>query len=70
MKGHTVCMIETDVLGEPYVVHGARPDVGASVGTYLATAGESVTESLARADEAMYVAKRSRPADAVVITGR
>jgi diguanylate cyclase (GGDEF)-like protein len=46
-------------LGEPYVVHGDRPDVGASVGTYLATAGESVTEALARADEAMYGAKRS-----------
>ena len=59
-----------DHLGEPYVIHGDHPDVGASVGTYLATAGESVTESLARADEAMYVAKRSWPADAVLITGR
>ena len=47
-------------LGEPYVVHGARPDVGASVGTHLATVGETVADALGRADEAMCAAKRAR----------
>jgi diguanylate cyclase (GGDEF)-like protein len=59
-----------DHLGEPYAIHGAHPDLGASVGTYLATTGESVEESLERADEAMYVAKRSRTQPAVVTAGR
>ena len=60
----------SDHLGEPYTIHGAHPDLGASVGTYLATTGETVADALGRADEAMYEVKRSRRAGAVVTAGR
>jgi diguanylate cyclase (GGDEF)-like protein len=52
-----------DALGEPYLVHGNLVTVGASVGTYLATAGEHVTDCLDRADKSMYDVKRARPRD-------
>jgi diguanylate cyclase (GGDEF)-like protein len=51
-----------DALSEPYSVHGERPSLGASVGTYLATAGETAPVALERADQAMYEAKRARKA--------
>ncbi|MDQ3107703.1 MAG: diguanylate cyclase [Actinomycetota bacterium] len=45
---------------KPHTIHGQQVDVGASVGSYLATAGEDVLESLRRADESMFEIKRSR----------
>ena len=51
----------TDALAEPHLVHGDSVTVGASVGTYLASAGETAAECLHRADTAMYDLKRGRP---------
>ena len=51
----------THTLGEPHLVHGNSVRVSASVGTYLASAGESAAECLHRADTAMYDLKRGRP---------
>jgi len=51
--------IETS-LGAPHVVHGRQLEVPASVGSYLATAGEQTLQVLHRADAAMYIAKRAR----------
>ncbi|WP_407342129.1 diguanylate cyclase domain-containing protein [Pengzhenrongella phosphoraccumulans] len=48
----------TDALNEPHVVHGDSVTVGASVGSYLASPGETAAECLHRADTAMYDLKR------------
>ena len=51
----------TGALVRPHVVHGNQIVLGASVGTYLAVNGESTADALRRADQAMYVIKRSHP---------
>lgn len=47
-------------LTAPHRVHGVPVEVGASVGTYLAAAGEGPTDCVHRADEAMYATKLDR----------
>ncbi len=51
----------SEAMSLPHAVHGHAVEVGASVGTYLATAGESAADCLRHADEAMFRVKRSRP---------
>lgn len=46
--------------GEPLTVHGIQIEVGASVGSYLATAGEDPLDCIRRADVAMFQVKRER----------
>jgi diguanylate cyclase (GGDEF)-like protein len=47
------------VLAKPHQVHGKEVVVGGSVGLHIAAAGESVTEAIRLADQAMYVVKAS-----------
>jgi len=49
-----------EALVEPHSIHGRQVVVGASVGSCLASAGDSVADCLQRADEAMYAVKRKR----------
>jgi diguanylate cyclase (GGDEF)-like protein len=51
----------TSALTEPHLIHGNLLTVGASIGTYLATAGEDAANCVHRADTSMYAAKSSRP---------
>jgi diguanylate cyclase (GGDEF)-like protein len=44
-------------LAEPHGVHGKSLPIRGSVGSYLATAGDSVIEALRRADQDMYLVK-------------
>jgi diguanylate cyclase (GGDEF)-like protein len=50
----------TIALTEPHLIHGNFLTVGASIGTYLATAGENAAASVHQADTSMYAAKSSR----------
>lgn len=47
-------------LSEPHLVHGNQVVVGGSVGLHIARVGESVSEAIHHADQAMYVVKASR----------
>ncbi len=47
-------------LAEPHLVHGNVLTVRASVGSYLATQGQTPAESLEHADQAMYAVKKLR----------
>ena len=47
-------------LAGPHHIHGREVQIGGSVGTYLATAGQDASEVLHRADEAMYSVKELR----------
>jgi diguanylate cyclase (GGDEF)-like protein len=50
-------------LDEPHLVHGVPVRVPASVGTYLAAAGDLPHDALRNADRAMYAIKRQRSHD-------
>jgi diguanylate cyclase (GGDEF)-like protein len=52
-----------EALSDPHLIHGARVVIGASVGAYLATRGESVIDALGHADQAMYGIKHLRRID-------
>jgi diguanylate cyclase (GGDEF)-like protein len=47
-------------IAEPHLIHGQSVRVRASVGTYMAAAGDHVAEALRQADQAMYAVKRTR----------
>jgi diguanylate cyclase (GGDEF)-like protein len=47
------------VLAKPHQIHGKEVVVAGSVGIHFAVAGESVSEALRLADQAMYVVKAS-----------
>jgi diguanylate cyclase (GGDEF)-like protein len=47
-------------LAEPYRIHGRQVQVRASIGSHVATAGESPAEALRCADLSMYQVKRAR----------
>jgi len=47
------------VLAKPHQIHGKEVVVGGSVGLHIADPGESVSESIRLADQAMYVVKAS-----------
>ena len=47
------------VLDEPHLIHGEEVVVGGSVGLHIAAAGESVSEAIRCADQAMYAVKAS-----------
>lgn len=47
-------------LARPHLIHGLLVEVGASVGTHLATAGDDAVQCVQRADEVMYEQKRRR----------
>lgn len=53
-----VARIRADLL-VPHLIHGHLVGVGASVGSYLATAGEDPRACLETADQSMYAEKRS-----------
>jgi diguanylate cyclase (GGDEF)-like protein len=48
------------VLDEPHQIHGREVVVGGSIGIHFAAAGESVSEAIHLADQAMYAVKASR----------
>jgi diguanylate cyclase (GGDEF)-like protein len=48
------------VLAQPRQVHGKEVVVGGSVGLHIAAAGQSVSETIRLADQAMYLVKASR----------
>lgn len=50
--------LEAD-LAEPHLIHGQDVVVGGSVGLHIVAAGESVSEAIRLADQAMYVVKAS-----------
>jgi diguanylate cyclase (GGDEF)-like protein len=54
----------TRALSEPHLVHGVLVGVPASVGTYLAAAGDSPHDALRNADRAMYAVKRQHAHEA------
>jgi diguanylate cyclase (GGDEF)-like protein len=47
-------------LERPYMIHGHRVEVGASIGCYLAGDADTVADAVHRADEAMYLVKHAR----------
>lgn len=47
------------VLAKPHQIHGKAVVVGGSIGRHFAAAGESVSEAIRLADQAMYVVKAS-----------
>ena len=47
-------------LAAPHQIHGQSVRVGGSVGIHLAAAGDTMTEALRAADQAMYAVKRNR----------
>jgi diguanylate cyclase (GGDEF)-like protein len=47
------------VLATPHQIHGKEVVVGGSIGLHIAAAGESVSEAIRLADQAMYVVKTS-----------
>lgn len=47
-------------LAEPHRIHGKEIVVGGSVGLHIAAAGESVSEAIRLADQAMYIVKAAR----------
>jgi diguanylate cyclase (GGDEF)-like protein len=53
-------------LTQPHLIHNHPIAVGASVGLHLAAPGESASESLHRADEAMYAIKRAQANQSVL----
>jgi diguanylate cyclase (GGDEF)-like protein len=48
-----------DVLAKPHQIHGKEVVVGGSIGLHIAAAGDSVSEAIRLADQAMYVVKAS-----------
>ncbi len=48
-------------LGRPHLIHGQEVSVCGSIGPYLATARDSVSDALRLADQAMYAVKHARP---------
>ena len=57
-QANLVNRIQTE-LHQPYLIHGQHVAVGASVGSYLAAAGEDPAACLEAADQLMYAEKRS-----------
>jgi diguanylate cyclase (GGDEF)-like protein len=51
----------TSAQAEPHLIHGHHVQVGATVGSYLASPGELAGDALRHADQAMYRLKRARP---------